>query len=286
MQPQHVDAMALGYPAAMAFSVLRFDMRWIDQDFKAMRQSYIQGDFRRDVAIIGNATADNGLSYGFNYDVDKNRAELHLSNRFGRLTVGNTATATDSLDVQGSSVLVGRGHYAGGGSVGLLNGLIPGLGQVSHTRPQGIPGIPMGFQGGPTIRYTTPNYGGLTVAFSYTNQTRWEKSGREDDGDGFHKFHAEDVWSAAAQYTSSYGNYTTVVYGGYEFGNRTLKEDIAFGFHEGHHDTEIWSVGAKVTGMGAGFAAGFGERKVDHNETFVIPGPLIAIFPPTFDDVD
>ncbi len=39
----------------------------------------------------------------------------------------------------------------------------------------------------------------------------------------------------AAQYTSSYGNYTTVVYGGYEFGNRTLKEEPWYGAYDGHH---------------------------------------------------
>jgi len=253
---------------------VRVEANIIEQDIKGMKPS---GRLREavELAVIGTATADNGLSYGFNYDVDKNRGEVHLANRFGRLTMGNTFTATDSLDVGGTSVLVGRGHWAGGGDA-LLNGIVYGLGTVSHTRPHGLRGIPMGHVGGPTIRYTTPNYGGLTIAVSFTSETLTEKDGSDIDGNGLGKYHAEDVWSVAGQYTSSYGNYTTVLYAGYEAGNRTLKDDPAYGLHNGRHDTKIWSVGAKVTGQGFGFGIGYGKRIADHWGA----GPV----PVTFDD--
>jgi len=259
---------------------VRVEANFIDQDNKAMKPS---GRLREEVglAVIGTATADNGLSYGFTYDVDRNRGNLHLANRFGRITMGNTFTATDSLDVGGSSVLVGRGHYFGGGQT-LARIPAGGGGAVSLTRPMGIGGMPMRFPGGSTIRYSTPNYGGLTIAVSFTSETTLDKDGSDTDGDageagydGFNnlmkgmpltdRWHSEDVWSIGAQYTSSYGNYTTVVYAGYEAGNRAFKDNADYGQHDGHHDVELISFGAKVTGMGAGFGIGYGERQADTN---------------------
>jgi len=240
---------------------VRVEANWVDQDEQGMRPAFRTRDLV-DLAVVGTASADNGLSYGFNYDVDQDRGEVFLSNRWGRLAMGNTYTATDSLDVGGSSVLVGRGHWLGGGNA-LVNGFVYGVGEVSHTRPQGISGIPMGHKGGSTIRYSTPNYGGLTVAVSYTQETHMGKNGSEIDGDGDPWFDAEEVWSIAGQYTSSYGQYTTVVYAGYEEGNRALKDSPAYGSYGSDTDTSIFSVGAKAVGMGFAVGGAYGWREGD-----------------------
>ena len=98
---------------------IRFDMQWTTQNSNIaqedMLQSYNQSIGARDISILGSATANNGLSYGFEYDVDDNSAALHLSNRLGRLDLGNTNTAIKALAVTGGSVMKGRGHFAGGG---------------------------------------------------------------------------------------------------------------------------------------------------------------------------
>lgn len=299
--------------------IVRVDAAWVDQDDKfvsqkgvtpnivdcnnpcpaakfPMSQSFHFNDERVDLAIIGTATADNGLTYGFIFDVDETRAEIYLSNHFGRLSMGNTATATDALDVSGKSVMAGRGSWIFGGSKN-VNHLIGGFNQVSLNRPAGIGS----FQGGGTIRYTTPNYGGLTVSVSFTNESDGTIDGEGVEGlmmDG-NAMSIEDIWSFAGQYTSSYGNYTTTLYAGYEQGNRGLKDGVissgqisgvncCFGSagatptpQSGHHDIDILSLGAKVTGMGAGFAVGYGKITVD------TPGPtrdpvnavLLGFFP-------
>ena len=235
--------------------VLAHDMQWIDQD-KATgaqaapgRPSYSQHNLLRNVNILGSATADNGLSYGFNYSVNQTTLAIHLSNRLGRLDMGNTFTASDALDVGGRSVMVGRGHFAGGGNKN-LNSQVGGMMQTFFSRPKGVPGGAAP-EGGPTIRYSTPNYGGLTVAVSYTE----EADGNMTDGD-----HIEDIWSLGAQYTSSYGNYTTVVSGGYERANSAQGTPGS-----GPTDLALWHIGARVTGMGAGFGIGYGEVHVDQD---------------------
>jgi predicted porin len=301
---------------------LRVDATWVDQDETVITQKGVtpvfigppvgfgpQWDFgpfpmspgfhlfdtRRDVAIIGSTTADNGLSYGFNYDVDEDRAALYLANRYGRIDMGNTATATDALDVSGSSVMVGRGAWLTGGSKN-VNHMVGGMNQVSLNRPAGFPG----FSGGGTIRYTTPNYGGLAISVSYTEESdgtvnQDNVAGQMVDGNAMS---IEDIWSIAGQYTSSYGNYTTVVYAGYEQGNRGLKGGVVPGaflfpgnccgfsaidlyLQDGHHDISILSLGAKVTGMGAGFGVGYGKISVDTLGS--VPAPLnpavLVLFP-------
>jgi hypothetical protein len=290
---------------------LRVDTAWVDQDSTfvggsptAMTPSFNLFDERRDVAIIGSATADNGLSYGFNYDVDEDRAALYLSNRYGRLDLGNTTTATDTLDVSGSSVMVGRGWWLGGGAKN-VNQLIGGVNQVSLNRPAGSPG----FSGGGTIRYTTPNYGGLTISISYTEESdgttnQSNVSNRMVDGN---TPSVEDIWSIAGQYTSSYGVYTTSLYAGYERGNRGLKRGVAPAFVgiapaacpifvggmlmpanfcipalagvatplEGQ-SISVLSLGAKVQGNGVGFAAGYGKIATDIRTRVPFSHPILG----------
>jgi predicted porin len=256
---------------------LRVDASWVDQDatpdpIAGGRPGFNLFDERRDVAIIGSATADNGLSYGFTYDVDEDRAALYLANRYGRVDMGNTVTGTDALDVSGVSVMVGRGHWTAGGLKN-VNSIFESqsLNLVTFNRPAGITvqNSEIGWEGGGTIRYTTPNYGGLTVSVSYTEEadgtvTQSNSADRMIDG----RRGPEDIISAGAQYTSSYGNYTTVVYAGYEKGNLALKGGPVPVVDQGY---TIVSVGAKVTGNGIGFGAGWGEES---RHTAVQPSTL------------
>ena len=222
---------------------LRFDMAWVDQDKdnNVDEPGYSQWTGKHDVSIIGSATADNGLSYGFELRRRCRRPfTIHLENRLGRLDMGNTFMAQDALDVGGRSVMVGRGHFDGGGNKNVsvtIDGIMPWLCRPVETG---------GFSDG-VIRYTTPNYGGLTIAVSYCE----EADGNMTDGDS-----VEDIWSVGGQYTSSYGNYTTVVSAGYSQGNSATGDN---------DDIWVWSVGAKVTGMGAGFGISYGEKWVDQD---------------------
>ena len=104
---------------------------------------------------------------------------------------------------------------------------------------------------GGTVRYTTPNYGGLTLSASFTSESDFEKDGSETDGSG--PTTSEDIWSVAGQYTSSYGNYTTVLYGGYERSNNG--EQLS-----ARGNQEVISAGFLVRGMGAALSAGWGQQ--------------------------
>jgi hypothetical protein len=214
---------------------LRVNANWVDQDIRGMTPGFNLFDETRDVSLFGSATADNGLSYGFEYDIDEDRAQLHLSNRFGRLDMGDTDTATDSLDIKGDSAMVGRGAWARDGNKNVNTGSVVGLGVVSVRNIGG------------TVRYSTPNYGGLTLSVSYTE----ESDGDMVDGSG--PTTSEDIWSFGGQYTSSYGNYTTIVYGGYERSNNGEKVSA-------RGDQELYSAGVLVSGLGARFAAGWGQQ--------------------------
>lgn len=227
---------------------LRYDLHWVDQDIRAGTPGYSQFVSRMDVSLFGSAVADNGLSYGFEYDFDEITLQVHLANRLGRLDMGDTESATEALDINGDTAMVGRGSWARGGESKVNRGGVQGLEVVS------VRGV------GDTIRYTTPNYGGLTLSASYTEESD------NDMVDGSGPTTSEDIWSFAGRYISSYGNYTTLVYGGYERSNNgeTLSA---------RGDQEIYSAGALVTGMGAQFAVGWGrtENELDavaavHNE--------------------
>jgi hypothetical protein len=264
--------------AVRVAGVLRVDAVWTDiGQFKTLLSersavnfrlpntpSFNLFDERRDVAIIGSATADNGLSYGFTYDVDEDRAALYLANRFGRIDMGNTRTGTDALDVSGASVMVGRGWWNAGGTKNTIAMSGFGMNEVTITRPAGSDSVRdlISFdQGGGTFRYTTPNYGGLTVSVSYTEESdgtvdQSNVAGRMVDGSGGF----EDVVSLGVQYTSSYGNYTTVVYGGYEKSNLAVTFAAPNFTNPGY---KIYSAGVKASGNGIAIAAGFGRSFFD-----------------------
>lgn len=208
-----------------------------------MTQSFGLDDARRQVSLFGAAIADNGLSYGFEYKFFDGTgaagARVFLSNRFGRLDMGATETATSALDITGDNAMAGRGTWARGGFKNVNLGRVEGLDVVS------VAGSDAG-----TIRYTTPNYGGLTLAVSFTNET----DGDMIDGSG--PTTSEDVVSIATRYISSYGNYTTVLYGGYEKSNNGEKLSA-------RGNQEIISAGALVSGMGTRFALGWGRTQND-----------------------
>jgi hypothetical protein len=227
---------------------LRVDSNYISQDVKGARPSSARFDNRRDVALFGSASADNGLRYGFEYDIDENRATLNMTNRYGRVDLGDADPATEALEVMGADAMVGRGGWASGGNgVLLLNdGGIAGLGVVT-ARPNSR--LRTDDAGG-TVRYTSPNVGGLSVAVSYTEETDTDMT----DGSGSNT--AEDVWSFAGQFVSSYGNYTSVAYGGIE---RSNIADIA----GPRGDFDIYSAGILVRGLGAALGVGWGMSVIE-----------------------
>ncbi len=195
--------------------VFRTDGQAIRQKIKGGAQSYSYFDNRRDLAVFGEATTRRGLVYGFEYDIDADRARLHLSSGYyGRVEMGNADTATEALEVRGDDAMVGRGSWSLGGGKGVNTGGISGLGFVSaQNNANSTAGLSADFGFG-TVRYTSPNFGGLTVAISYTEETDNDMI----DGTNTPTF-SEDVLSFAGQLTTSYGNYTTTYYAGFETSN-------------------------------------------------------------------
>ncbi len=235
--------------------VVRTDVQVVDQDFRAMRPGLSIFDNRRDFFVLGGGTADTGLSYGFAIDVGAGRGQVYMSNSYGRLSLGDTRSATQSLRVDGGSVMVGTGHYARGGGKNVNFGSLAGARVVSYRG-----------QGG-TVRYTTPTYGGITLSASYTEESdidmidgavAFNQVVQSNHGLGFQWIGSEDIVSLAGQHVSTYGPYTTVLYAGYEYSNRNDKNTP-----EDANGQQLVSVGAKVTAMGTGFGAGYGYAKHD-----------------------
>lgn len=224
---------------------VRVDAQWVNQDSEqqGMRPDFSLFDNRRDFSLLGVATSSNGLTYGFEIDVGIHRGQIYVMSDYGRVSMGDTFSAAEALDVGGRSVMVGYGHYAAGGSKNVNTGTMSGSGVVSYRG-----------QGG-TIRYTSPNVSGVTVSVSYTEESD------TDMVDGSGTATSEDILSFAAQYTTFYGNWQAVYYGGYEHSNAAGMTTGATGRID--QDQHLFSTGAKVSGMGAAFGVGYGHAEVD-----------------------
>ena len=233
--------------AIVLAGTIRLDAHMVDQDIKGMRPSGSLGERRLDLSVFGRAITFRGLSYGFEYDIDevvesggRGRGQLYLANRFGRIDIGDTESATGFLDITGDRAMVGSGTWAREGDAHVNFGGVAGLNVVTLRDVGG------------TLRYTTPVYGGLTLAVSYTAESDFDKDGSDIDGSG--PTTSEDIWSVAGRYISSYGNYTTVLYGGYERSNNGEKISA-------RGNQEIISAGVLVQGMGAALSAGWGRQE-------------------------
>ncbi len=221
---------------------VRVDAQWVNQDREqqGMRPDFSLFDNRRDFSLLGSATSSNGLTYGFEIDVGTHRGEIYIMSDYGKISMGDTQSATEALDVGGRSVMVGYGHYAAGGSKNVNTGTISGAGVTSYRG-----------QGG-TIRFTSANVGGLSIAASYTQESD------TDMVDGSGAGTSEDIYSLAGQYTATYGNYHAVLYAGYEGSN-----GVGIGTGNVDQDQHLFSTGLKVTGMGAAAGFGYGHAEVD-----------------------
>ncbi|MCZ6764756.1 MAG: hypothetical protein O7C63_07475, partial [Alphaproteobacteria bacterium] len=231
--------------------VVRVDATLIDQDLRGTKPGGAIFDTRRDFSVLAGGTADNGVSYGFEIDVGTGRGKMFISNLYGRVDLGDAKSATEALSINGGDAMVGTGHFARAGNKLVNHGSLSGARVVTYRG-----------QGG-TIRYTSPSYSGFTVAGSYTE---------ESDTDGIDGVPfgttpgSEDIFSVAGQYTSTYGEYTSVLYAGCEWSNensRVRRLGIGAGAGIGgdaiaEHDQELCSFGAKTSGANAGFAIGYG----------------------------
>jgi hypothetical protein len=203
-------------------------------------------DSEREVSISGSAMADNGLSYGFRYDLslDEKREDflggvfvddsvsMYLSNAYGRIDLGQTPNATEALHIAGESILVGYGHY----------GDKAGSRIVSPFSKNSFGFFPARALGS-TIRYSTPNIGGLTLSASYTPTAfNFVNISRN-----FNLF--PDLVAAAGQYTSTYGSTTSVLYAGIDHYQLNIEEVF-------HTRIQVLSAGAKVTNGAFSLAAG------------------------------
>lgn len=165
--------------------------------------------------------------------------------------MGNTDTATEALEVRGDDAMVGRGSWSKGGSKNVNTGGVTGLGFVSaQNNANSTVGLSADF-GFSSFRYTSANLDGLTISISYTEETDNDMI----DGTDIATF-SEDVWSFAAQISNTYGQYTTVYYGGYEFSNNAALGGAL-------EDQRYASAGMLVRGQGASFGAGAGWN---HND--------------------
>lgn len=232
---------------------VRVDAQYVSQAqfLQGRRAELTLFDNRRDFSLFGTASSANGLTYGFEIDIGTHRAEMFLMSDYGRLNLGDTASATEALDVGGRTVMVGYGHYALGGSNNVATGSLQGAGVTSHRG-----------QGG-TLAFISPNYNGLTIAASYTPES--DTDNMRDSG--FQS--SEDIIAIAGQYTTTYGNYSIVGYAGYEHSelgvgcltDPFVLDPCAAGFVPGQFDTSqsLFSTGFTVRGMGASFGFGYGN---------------------------
>ena len=238
-----------------AFSVtlggeLRFQVGFVDQDVSATRgRGY---DFivdESEIKIGASATADNGLEYGVNIELNAGAADGTAadeawafidSDSWGRIEMGDKPDATDSMFVESDDVLVGRGGPDGDVTDFMTFGTGGGIAATGNT-----------ITGNATkLIYFTPRFAGFQLGGSLTPDSGAASGGAVADSDADGDF--ENVWGIGANYEGNFDDVSFVLSLTGEFGEaETAAGAATLG------EVETIAVGATVNFAGFGLGAGY-----------------------------
>ena len=238
-----------------AFSVtlggeLRFQVGFVDQDVSATSgRGY---DFivdESEIKIGASATADNGLEYGVNIELNAGAADGTAadeawafidSDSWGRIEMGDKPDATDSMFVESDDVLVGRGGPDGDVTDFMTFGTGGGIAATGNT-----------ITGNATkLIYFTPRFAGFQLGGSLTPDSGAASGGAVADSDADGDF--ENVWGIGANYEGNFDDVSFVLSLTGEFGEaETATGAATLG------EVETIAVGATVNFAGFGLGAGY-----------------------------
>jgi outer membrane protein OmpU len=228
----------------------RFQVGFVDQDVSATAgRGYQFKVDESEINIGAAATADNGLKYGVNIelnagagdttDADEAWAFIDSAN-WGRVELGDQDDATDRMFVESDNVLVGRAGPDGDVGDFIAFGTGGGVAATGNT-----------VTGDATkVIYFTPRFSGFQLGGSLTPDTG-EVSGGPATADADNDGDFENVFGIGANYEGKFDDVSFVVSLTGEFGD----SETATGAPEG--DVETIAVGATVNFAGFGIGAGY-----------------------------
>ena len=195
--------------------------------------------------LDGGMTAGVNLEYGVGARKDPANPNLrhsavYLSGAFGKLTLGQTASASDGV------------AYSNFDNYAFLAGIEVGcdFGCISDKDDPAMHGLPT-YQGGrtETVRYDTPSLGPATVGISTGNDDFWDAALRV----------AGDAGGSKYQLKAGYGNTDDV--------KKNFAMSGAFGLANGSHFNAAWgqtdpAMGAKTSYWHVGLGHNFGDSSV------------------------
>ncbi len=232
---------------------LRFSVLIYDQDVSAGRgRGYKFQSDESEVKFSARATADNGLLYGFelelqtqtsdNANTDETWMFIDGGDAWGRIELGDQDDAADRIFVAGEDAMAGRGGFDG------AVGDVFDFGQA---------------QGGPTITplgdatkiiYFTPRFGGLRLGASWTPDSGHNGKTGPSDNDG----DIENAYSLGVDFSNTFNDVGIVLAAVYIGGDG--EPNTAGGVTATTvEDTERYGVGGKVDFAGFEFAAGYAD---------------------------
>ena len=229
----------------------RFQVGFLDQDVSntAGRGYQFKVD-ESEIKIGASATADNGLEYGVNLELnagagdtsDADEAWAFIeSDAWGRVEMGDQDDATDRIYVESDDILVGRAGPDGDVADYIAFGTGGGISATGNT-----------VTGDATkLTYFTPRFAGFQLGGSLTPDTG-ETSGGPATADADNDGDFENVFGIGVNYTGKFDDVSFVVSLTGEFGD---SETAAGADTEG--DVETIAVGATVNFAGFGLGAGY-----------------------------
>ncbi len=222
-----------------------------DQDISVGRGRGYQ--FRSDeseVSFKTEATADNGLNYGFQLELNTQTNDTTSSDEtwmfidggdaWGRIELGDQDDAGDRMFVSGEDSMAGRGGFDG--AVGNVFVFEDAVGGPTLT--------PLG--DATKVIYFTPRFAGLQLGASWTPDKGQDGSEGPSDNDG----DFTNAYSLGVSFQQTFNDVGITLAGVYIGGDG--EPDTAGGDTDSSvEDLEVYGVGGKVTFAGFDFAAGY-----------------------------
>lgn len=229
----------------------RFQIGLVDQDVSATAgRGYQFKVDESEIKIGAEATADNGLKYGINIELNAGGADATSADEawafienahWGRVEMGDQDDATDRMFVESDDILVGRAGPDGDVADFIAFGTGGGISATGNT-----------ITGDATkLIYFTPRIAGFQLGSSLTPDTGAASGGAavaDSDSDG----DFENVFGIGANYEGKFDDVSFVLSLNGEFGD----SETATGAGT-NGDVETISAGAIVNFAGIGLGVGY-----------------------------
>ncbi len=215
-----------------------------------------------EVWVKAKATADNGITYGIDFEVEArgdateatDEAWAYLtSDQWGRVEMGNQDGAQNRMMIQGHNALVATGGYFGG--LGMLQFAGSNFGSANLLRRSDAMSVSLGGGGDATkLIYFTPRFSGFQLGASLTpNMTTVGRASSDNDGS------INNMWELGANYVGKFGDVGVTVAATYMGSSDTDGASTGTTANQ-KENVKVWNVGAKVAVSGFTVAAGYQDN--------------------------